>query len=492
MGKPVEQREFTRDDRRRYREKVHRDLDALARMLAEDRFADESPMTGLEVELNLVDAQGDPAMRNAQVLESIADPAFQTELGRFTIEVNVPPQVLGGRSAEQLEGALRTTLDSADSRAEAVQARILMVGVLPTLREQDVSSASISDDSRYALLDEQILTARGEDISLAISGREQVSTLADSIAPEAACTSTQLHQQLRPEHFAAAWNASQAVSGVQLAVGANSPYLFGRQLWQETRIALFQQATDTRSEELKAQGVRPRVWFGERWVTSIFDLFEENVRYFPALLPVCSDEDPLAVLEAGGAPELSELALLNGTIYRWNRPIYDVTDGSPHLRVENRVLPAGPTVLDTLANALFYYGVTRVLAEEERPVWSRLPFGVAEDNFLRGARDGIEASVTWPGMGRLRATDLVLRHLLPLAHEGLARYGVDPDLRDRYLGVVEGRCAARRNAASWQVAQTTLLESRHGMDRASALRAMTGTYRELMHTNDPVHTWPVG
>ena len=491
MGKPVEQREFSREDRRRYREKVHRNLDVLARMLAEDRFADECPMTGLEVELNLVDGDGLPVMRNAQVLESIADPTFQTELGKFTIEVNVPPRTLEADSAAQLEDSLRATLNEADRRAGESGAHILMVGILPTLREVDVSAAVISDDPRYSLLDQQILTARGEDIALAISGAEQVSTLADSIAPEAACTSAQLHQQVRPEQFASAWNAAQALSSVQLAVGANSPYLFGRQLWHETRIALFQQATDTRSEELKAQGVRPRVWFGERWVTSIFDLFEENVRYFPALLPVCDDEDPVAVLEAGGAPELSELSLLNGTVYRWNRPVYDVTDGQPHVRVENRVLPAGPTVVDVVANALFYYGASRMLAEAERPVWSRLPFAVAEDNFARGARDGIGASLTWPGMGRLRATDLVLRHLLPLAHEGLDRYGVDPALRDRYLGVIEGRCAARANGASWQVAQTDH-EERNGADRTSALAAMTRRYRELMHTNEPVHTWPVG
>ena len=177
--------------------------------------------------------------------------------------------------------------------------------------------------------------------------------------PEAACTSTQLHIQVSPENFAAYWNASQAISGIQLAVGANSPYLLGKQLWQETRIPLFEQATDTRSEELKEQGVRPRVWFGERWITSIFDLFEENVRYFPALLPITDDEDPLEVLEEGGTPTLSELKLHNGTIYRWNRPVYDVVDGVPHLRVENRVLAAGPTVVDTMANAAFYFGLVR-------------------------------------------------------------------------------------------------------------------------------------
>src|SRR5689334_17812550 len=220
------------------------------------------------------------------------------------------------------------------------------------------------------------------------------------------------------------WNAAQCIAGVQLALGANSPYLFGRQLWRETRIPLFEQATDTRSDELKIQGVRPRVWFGERWITSIFDLFEENVRYFPSLLPICEDEDPIAVLDDGGVPKLGELRLHNGTVYRWNRPIYDVVDGKPHVRVENRVLPAGPTVVDSMANAAFYFGLVRRLAEQDRPVWTQMSFGAAEENFHNGARHGIDASVFWPGLGAVPVTELVLRRLLPLAREGLDSWGV--------------------------------------------------------------------
>ena len=255
----------------------------------------------------------------------------------------------------------------------------------------------LSANPRYALLNEQIFAARGEDLHLAIDGVERLSVYADTIAPEAACTSVQLHQLVDPTAFASHWNAAQCIAGIQLAVGANSPFFFGRELWRETRIALFEQATDTRSEELKAQGVRPRVWFGEGWITSIFDLFEENVRYFPSLLPVCEKEDPLEVLERGDTPRLQELRLHNGTIYRWNRPIYDVVRGRPHLRVENRVLPAGPTVVDTLANAAFYYGLVRVLADEDRPLWTQMSFSAAEENFHACAREGIDARVYWPG-----------------------------------------------------------------------------------------------
>jgi hypothetical protein len=233
------------------------------------------------------------------------------------------------------------------------------------------------------------------------------------------------------------------------------------------------------------------VWFGERWITSIFDLFEENVRYFPALLPVCDDEDPEEMLERGDVPSLSELRLHNGTIYRWNRPIYAVARGRPHLRVENRLLPAGPTVVDVLANAAFYYGLIRVLVEDERPVWSRMSFQAAEENFHAGARDGIDASQFWPGVGDAPATELVLRKLLPLAYEGLDRWAVDPDDRDRLLGIVEARCKTSMNGAAWQSAVFHRYYDERQLDRMDALREMTIRYRELMHSNDPVHTWPV-
>ena len=208
----------------------------------------------------------------------------------------------------------------------------------------------------------------------------------DSIAPEAACTSMQLHLQVHPDSFAGYWNAAQCLAGVQLAVGANSPFLLGSRLWAETRIPLFEQSCDVRTPELRNQGVRPRVWFGERWITSILDLFTENARYFPALLPVTEETDPEAELAAGRVPELTELRLHNGTIWRWNRPVYDIADGVPHVRVENRVLPAGPTPVDMVANALFFYGLLRVLVEADRPLWSLMSFEAAEENFTTAAR----------------------------------------------------------------------------------------------------------
>src|SRR5215216_1140917 len=424
MGEEVAAREFSREDRQRYRDKVKRNLDVFARMLRESRFDAEKRSIGLEIELNLTDEAGDPAMANAQVLERIADDAFVTELGQFNVEINIPPRLLDGDVFSELEQQIRDSLNAAEDKARETGAHMMIVGILPTLAERHLHARTLSANPRYALLNEQIFAARGEDLQLAIGGVERLATYADSIAPEAACTSVQLHQLVHPEDFARHWNAAQAIAGIQLAVGANSPFFFAKELWRETRIALFEQATDTRPEELKAQGVRPRVWFGERWITSIFDLFEENVRYFPTLLPLCEDEDPVQVLERGGVPQLAELRLHNGTIYRWNRPVYDVVRGRPHLRVENRCLPAGPTVVDVLANAAFYYGLVKVLAEADRPVWSQMSFAAAEENFHNGARHGIDAKIYWPGIGEVPATELVLRHLLPLAHRGLEEWGV--------------------------------------------------------------------
>jgi hypothetical protein len=489
MGDEVEARSFTSADRRRFREKVRQDLDVFQQLLEGARFDADERSIGMEIELNLTDGDGEPAMVNAAVLDEIADDAFQTELGRFNIEINIPPRRLEGRALRALEQAVRASLNAADARARGVGAHLLAAGILPTLRPEQLHARVLSPNPRYALLNEQVLAARGEDIELLLEGAERLEATADSIAPEAACTSVQLHQMVHPDAFARYWNAAQAIAGVQVAVAANSPFFLGRDLWRETRIGLFEQSTDTRSAELKAQGVRPRVWFGERWITSIFDLFEENVRYFPALLPEVGDEDPAAVLAAGGAPRLQELRLQNGTVWRWNRPVYEVADGAPHVRVENRVLPSGPTVADMLANAAFYYGLVRALADEERPVWSRLPFEGARDNLLAGARDGMDARVAWPGRGALDAPQLVLEVLLPLAHAGLDAHGVDPADRDRLLGIVERRCALRVNGATWQRDAVRALEGA-GHPRDEALRRMTVAYREHMHGNEPVHSWP--
>jgi len=490
MGRDVPAIIVSQQDRRAYREKVRLCLDVFARMLRESRFETEPQQVGLEIEVNLVDQAGRPSMKNIEVLGAIADPSWASELGQFNLEINVPPRPMTGDALRRLEDRVRRSLNHANQRALEAGSRLVMVGILPTLRESDVGEQAMSTDPRYRLLNEQMFAARGEEMRIAIEGAERLLAHADTIAPEAACTSVQFHLQVSPEAFSSYWNAAQAVAGIQVALAANSPFLFGKQLWRETRITLFEQATDTRPEELKEQGVRPRVWFGDRWITSVFDLFEENLRYFPALLPLVEDEDPAAALDRGEAPQLAELTLHNGTVYRWNRPVYAVVGGKPHLRVENRVLPAGPTVVDVVANAAFYYGVIRALAEAERPVWTQMSFSAAADNLVEGARHGLDAQVYWPGMGQVPVTELTLRRLLPMAWDGLREWGVDQADADRLLGIIEQRCLTGRNGATWQIESVRALSNGTGLDRGEALRRMTQGYIERMNTNDPVHTWP--
>lgn len=491
VGEEVARTSYDGADRQRYRRKVQRCLDVFETMLAQSSFEFARPLAGMEIECNLVGADFQPAMANRGVLAAIDDPTYQTELGAYNIEFNVPPRSLPGHNVVQLEAEVRASLNAAQRKADAHGAQIVTIGILPTLMPEHLAGDWMSDSVRYAALNDSIFSARGEDLLIDIDGPEPLQLRSASIAPESACTSMQLHLQVSPEDFAANWNAAQLLAGPQLALGANSPYFLGHQLWSETRVEVFTQATDTRPAELKAQGVRPRVWFGERWITSIFDLFEENVRYFPSLLPEVSDEDPVAELAAGRIPQLPELRLHNGTVYRWNRPVYDVVDGRAHLRVENRVLPAGPTVLDMLANSAFYYGALRVLAREDRPLWTRMSFAAAQANFLQAARRGIHAKLYWPGLGEVTSEELVLRELLPMAYQGLGEWGVAADARDRLLGVIEGRAKTGRNGATWQVATVMALQQR-GMTRRAALAQMLRRYCEHMHSNEPVHTWPVG
>jgi hypothetical protein len=500
MGQDVDRRTFSRRDRQRYRTKVQRCLDALAIMLRDHPFATDEPMTGLEVELNLVGHDLAPSLAGASVLDAIGSNQFQSELGRWNLELNLPPRPLPGDEWRHLERHLLDELAIARAKAVDCGAQLAVIGILPTLERHHLVVEALSPDQRYATLNEQMLSARGEPIRLDIAGDdpsgrhgvepEHLQADFDSIAPEAACTSMQLHLQVHPDSFAGYWNAAQCLAGVQLAVGANSPFLLGSRLWAETRIPLFEQSCDVRTPELRNQGVRPRVWFGERWITSILDLFSENGRYFPALMPVTEDDDPMAELEAGHVPALNELRLHNGTIWRWNRPVYDVADGVPHVRVENRVLPAGPTVVDMVANALFFYGLLRTLVEAERPLWSMMSFEAAEENFTTAARHGLDGPLYWPGTGWIRPDELVLRKLLPQAADGLARWGVEGEVTDRFLSIIEQRCVTRRTGASWQLDTVAALEDA-GADRPAALHGMLARYLEWSAANEPVHTWPI-
>lgn len=494
MGRDIDTTEFTREDRRRYREKVKANLAALRELIASGRFETGRRMIGVEMEVYLTDGDGNAAPINAEVLEKIASPDFQTELAQFNIEFDIRPRRLTAQCFRSIEDELRSSLNHAHAMAESAGGQVMIIGILPTLTDFDVTEQNLSSNPRYKALNDTILGQRGEDILIRIEGDETLETTANSIVFEAACTSMQLHLQLDPHEFARYWNAAQILSAPLLAVGANSPFFLGKQLHHETRIALFEQATDTRTEELTSQGVRPRVWFGEKWLSEgIFELFDENVRYFSALLPICEQEDPQQVLRAGNVPRLPELTLHNGTIYRWNRPIYEVSRGRPHLRIENRVLPAGPTVPDSVANSALYYGLLNALASQSRPLWDQMSFEAACDNFFAAARRGLDAKFYWPKVSReVPASELLLKHLIPLARDGLLAWGVDDRDVDEYLGIIEERTLSGQNGAAWQIATWRQLIDGGDLDRPEAARELVRRYQKLSFAGAPVHTWPLG
>jgi hypothetical protein len=475
---------FSGSDWLLYREKIRICLDALTLMLAETRFGSGPLPASVELDLCLTDADFHAAHDGGWARGFAAGGArLSAVTGRFTVELDIPLPRIDGRGLALFEQALGDNLKVIRERGRTVGAQPLMIGILPTLDQSEVTVDALANDTRIRLLNREILAfRRGEAFDINIDGDERLVAKFDTIAPVVAGNGLRIRYSVSPEEFAGHWNAAQATAGVVVALGANSPLLFGRQLWWETRIPLLEQCSDPRIDEAKVQGTRPRFWFGERWITSVFDLFEENVRYFPALLPVPDIEDPVAVLDAGAMPHLAELRHQNGTVYRWNRPLYDVVDDVAYLTLECRVLPAGPTPVDVAANVAFHLGLVRALAEADRPVWTQMSFNAAEENFYAGARDGIDAMLFWPGLGTVPVIELVLRRLLPLAHEGLARWGVAPGIRDRLLGVIEGRCAAGQNGASWQ------LSVRGG--GADPLR-LTRRYDAHARENTPVHRWPV-
>ena len=492
MGREIGTTEYTRTQRTRYRRELSRNLDIFESFLDTAEFVDNGTI-GVELEMNLADAQDmSPALVSDPVLADLDDPGFGHEIGRFNLEADLPVGRPQGAGLRELEQALAEKLTRADDAARRHGARIVPVGHLPTIAQE-----LFDDDrwrapgARYEALEATVMEARGEEIHLRIDGEGKgLDATFDSIGPESACASLQLHLQIPPEQFADAWNAAQAIAGPQLALAANSPFLMGRRLWHETRIPAFTQSVDTRPPEYATQGVRPRVWFGERWITSIFDLFEENVRLFPALIPESRDMTEEPLLTEGSSPRLHELMLHNGTVWRWNRPIYDPGTDLPHLRLENRLLPAGPTAADMAANAAFFYGLLHALVHERRPLWSRMSFEQADEAFQQCARWGLEARVRWPRVGRVRVADLLLEQLIPQAVQGLIELGTDVALAKHYGEILTGRAQTGRNGARWQIDTVTSLELR-GADRPGALAEMTRLYRAGVDSGEPVHAWPV-
>lgn len=489
MGEDLTDAGLETEERHEFVRALLRDVKALERMLEEGHFETGVRRIGAEQEMFLVDEESvQPANRNLDILEAIDDERFVTELGQFNMEFNAEPMVFEDRCLRQLEEQLQTCLRTARNAARQHGAEPVLVGILPTIRKSDLSLENMTPKERYRALNEAMTKLRGTDYEFHIKGIDEFIVKHDSVMLEAANTSFQVHFQVEPDEFAKLYNIAQVVAAPVLAAGTHSSMLFGKRLWHETRIALFQQSVDTRTTEHHHRELEPRVTFGNQWIDeSVLEIYREDIARFRLLFGIDVDEDPFEELDAGRIPNLQALRLHNGTVYRWNRACYGISDGKPHLRIENRVLPSGPTPLDEVANAAFWFGLMSGLISEYEDIRETMEFATAKTNFFSAAREGLAAPLTWIDGDTFPAGDLITGKLLPLAAEGLENSGIDSDDIERYLGIIDQRIRNKQTGSQWT------LDSFHAMDEerglAERMAALTASEIERQNSGKPVHQW---
>lgn len=464
------------------------DLRALERMLSEDLFESGVRRIGAEQEMFLVDPSWGATRGVLQMLDRLQDEHYTTELAQFQLEANCDPQYLAGDGLSRMHTQLDALVDKARQAARELGMEVVLMGILPTLRKSDLGLDSMVPSARYQTLNKIVTQLRGGKFSVSIKGLDELIIDHDSVMLEACNSSFQVHFQVGPEEFARMYNIAQVLTGPLMAISANSPIAFGRRLWAETRIGMFRQAVDTRDPARQPRAMEARVSFGTRWVkSSVAEIYKEDIARFRVLIGGELDEDPIAVLDAGGIPKLKALRLHNGTIYRWNRPCFGVTDGRAHLRIENRIMPSGPSVIDQIANGAFWFGLMTEFAATQEDVTRRIDFDQAGANFYTAAREGLGSHFEWLDGKEVIAQRLVLDELLPMAEAGLHRAGVGLEEIRRYLGVVEERVRTAHTGASWQFRSWNSLRDRGTSgERASALVAAT-VNRQL--TGRPVAQW---
>ncbi len=472
MGQEITRIEFTLEDFARFQQKLTLETGRLSRLERQKALSVSPPVGGFEIEAWLVDEQMRPAPVNDRYLKLLSDPLASAELARFNVELNNLPRPLEAdalrRFHHDLEGIWRHSCQT----ARRLRIHLLMIGILPTLRQSDLTLANMSPLNRYQALNEQILRLRGQPLHLEITGHEHLECIHDDVMLESAATSFQIHLQAPLERTVALYNASIMASAATVATGANSPYLFGKDLWAETRIPVFEQSIDIGGYGDAIHGPLQRVGFGSNYARErLTEVFEENLAHFPALLPILFD-DP--------AEQFPHLRLHNGTIWRWNRPLVGFDeDGTPHFRIEHRVLPAGPTLADMIANATLYYGLAEALSQET----TLLPFAQARDNFYLAAMHGWDAHVIWFGGQHWRLRKLLLEELIPLAREGLQQLKINHRDSEYYLDIIRQRVSADQNGSQWQ----RRFIAAHGKD----FSRLSQTYLHYQQRGKPVHTWPI-
>ena len=467
-----------------------RDVRALEQMLIEGRFESGVRRIGAEQELFLVDAEWNPAPVNVEILAALADDRFTTELARYNMEFNLDPLLFADDCLSRMEGNILELLAMVRATGQDFGVQPVMTGILPTLRHSDLDLHNITPNPRYRALNDALTKLRGGSYEVSIQGIDELEVKHESVMFESANTSFQVHFQVGAEEFASLYNIAQAISPIVLSAATNSPLLLGKRLWRESRIALFQQAVDTRAKDHRLKDRSPRVSFGNRWVDdSVLEIFREDIARFRVLLTELPDTDPFALLEQGKVPDLKALRQHNGTVYRWNRPCYGITEGKPHLRIENRILPSGPTVVDEVANAAFWFGLMCGVSDLYPDIRRHLDFDTLRSDFFTAAKLGLDSQLTWVDGNAIPATELIRGTMLPLAREGLSSRGIAAGDIDRYLGVIEERVASKRTGAWWMLKSLSRFGEK--VSQGEHLPALTAAIVNLQKKGDPVHLWPL-
>ena len=472
MGQEIEAAHFHHSDFVRFSDLLKRETALLHDWFATRHFSRRKAIGGLELEGWLISPDGLPQPANEAFLERAADPDVVAELSKFNFELNVEPQALSGNGLRLFEEELTATWLKCQNVAASLDLDVVSIGILPSLKDQDLCPANMSKLQRYRALNEQLLRLRkGIPIHLEIVGHEHISSVHRDVMLEAGTTSFQIHLQVPQSLAARYWNAATILSAPLVAISANSPFLFGHHVWEETRIPLFEQSLATDSPER-------RVTLGSRFVGSIEEIFIENRDHYPVILPTDLHQ-----------PEhrMAHVRLHNGAVWRWNRPLIGFDDdGTPHLRIEHRPMAAGPTVVDMIANMAFYYGLVEWLVMEPHAPELRLLFASAKQNFYEAARLGLGASIDWYDGKRWNLTRLIQNVLLDQARKGLRALKIDSSLADRYLAIVEERVASGRTGAAFQSA---FAERHRAADGSRDLPALVRAYLDRQRSGQPVHTW---
>jgi gamma-glutamyl:cysteine ligase YbdK (ATP-grasp superfamily) len=476
MGQEIENAHFHATDFAVYSQRLKEETDLLAHWFTDGAFDDGLPVAGFELEAWLVDEHLRPKPINDAFLKAMDNPLVSPELARFNVEFNVDPVELQGDALSRLERELNAIWQEGRQTAQTLEARLAMIGILPTVQDADLTMANLSSMNRYTALNAEILRLRGgRPLRLDIHGKDKLQAQHMDVMLESATTSFQIHLQVPQELAARAYNASIIASGPVMAVSANSPYFFGKDLWDETRIPLFEQSVEVGGFEDDAHGPMRRVTFGSGYVRhSLMECFSENLAHFPVLLPTLFDEP---------TEHMAHLRLHNGTLWRWNRPLIGFHNGKPHLRIEHRVVPAGPTVVDLVANAAFYYGLTHYLLTQPEAPEQQLGFAQARDNFYAAAQYSLDSHMVWLDGQKRPAKHLLAKVMLPRAKEGLLGLGLAQNEVDYYLGIIEQRIANACHGAAWQRAYV----AKHGADMAGLLDA----YLQRQENGRPVHEWDI-